>query len=113
MLPVTARISSRPASPIARLRGSPPGSGRGRGRLVGFFRPLRLDLAGDAFFQRYRGPLPALRLDLGLRAPVELPAPLRREDDQDVAVGDLLETLRQWRERHHSAPPGGVAWTPP
>src|SRR5215470_16676050 len=88
-------------------------SGGGHGRLVGFFRLLRLNLAADDLLQRNRGPLPALRFNLGLRAPIELSAPLRGEHDEHVAVRDLLEGLLQRWERHHAVPPGRVAWTPP
>src|SRR5215470_1781010 len=113
MLPVTASISSRPASAMTRFSGGPVDSGRGCGRLLGLFRLLRLDLAADDLLQRNRGPLPALRLDLGLRATVELSASLRSEHDEHVAVRDLLESLLQRWERHHAVPPGRVAWTPP
>src|SRR5262245_60053151 len=114
MLPVTARISSRPASAIPWLPSGRSASGFGSGRcLGGLLGLLRLDLAGDDLRRRDRGPLAALRLDLGLGPTVELSAPLGREHDEDVPVADLLQGFFERWERHQAAPPGRVVWTPP
>src|SRR5581483_3624124 len=96
MLPVTPRMSSRPASVTRR---SAPGRGlrRGRGRLL---LALGVHLADDHLLERDARPLLPPGLDLGGGAPVELAAPLRGEDDEEVAVRDALEALLQRGERH-------------
>src|SRR5215475_8571659 len=88
MLPVTPRISSLPRSATGSALG-----GVVVLETVAHFGVGDL-LQGDA------GGLLVPAFQLRLRPAVELPRPLGREHDEQVAVGDLVEGALEGRERH-------------
>src|SRR5262245_40097350 len=93
MLPLTQRMISLPARDMA-IRSA-------LRRLV-VLHPVA-DLPLGDLLQGAARPLVVLpRLHLVLRPAVELPRPLGREHDEQVAVGHLFEGLLERGERHHS-----------
>src|SRR5919109_796283 len=120
MDPVTPRISSRPARLICLPGGPdmaprPPTLGRAPAqpwrasgltqdvsslRLLAFVLHAVLDLGGGDLFERHAGRLLVPGLDAPGGAAVELPGPLGREHDEQVAVRDLVERLFERGERH-------------
>src|SRR5262245_43141098 len=103
MLPVTPRINSLPA----RLtRGSLGGRASALGGVVVLHAVPHLAL-GDLFQRDARGLGVLARLDLVLRATVQLTSALGGEDDEQVAVGHLLERLFQRREHHSGTSTSG------
>src|SRR5215467_5089333 len=94
MLPVTPRTSSLPARLIRRL-------GSGLGRVL--FLHTEPHTALCDLFERHTGGLGVLlRLDLVLRAAVELARAFGRQDDEQITVGHLFQRLLQRGKRHHS-----------